>query len=341
MMALTPVQLAYFGKLPSRGDFVRSDAQPALIRTLDQWLTQTMDALAADAGWREAFDNAQALHFAFIGPKRRMALAGHLLCSRDASGRRFPFVTAGAFEVAQPAAFTALSPLALKQLWARLGTSARLALAAAELAEAQPQLEADDVAVLTEPAAHAAPWQDFLGEQTLASLQAALAGLGAAAPPSTSPLRTCLLALGLLLQPVVVQGVGQLGKALLLPLPTDPALRAPAAALWMHLVTGFVARWDAELALFFTTRGTQACMAVGFRGASPALLGALLHPALDQSLVDLTAPESLESWVESSIRGGPHGQADYGLRKLGSYLADPQLSLQQAVTTFQEVFLGM
>jgi type VI secretion system protein ImpM len=31
---------------------------------------------------------------------------------------------------------------------------------------------------------------------------------------------------------------------------------------------------------------------------------------------------------------------DYGLRKLSSYLRDPQLSLGQACLTFRETFLG-
>jgi type VI secretion system protein ImpM len=40
------------------------------------------------------------------------------------------------------------------------------------------------------------------------------------------------------------------------------------------------------------------------------------------------------AWVERMV------DADYGLKKLSSYLRDPQLSLGQARLTFRETFFG-
>ena len=40
MIRPVTVPLAYFGKLPSRGDFVRSPSQAGLIQTLDRWLAR-------------------------------------------------------------------------------------------------------------------------------------------------------------------------------------------------------------------------------------------------------------------------------------------------------------
>jgi type VI secretion system protein ImpM len=40
------------------------------------------------------------------------------------------------------------------------------------------------------------------------------------------------------------------------------------------------------------------------------------------------------AWIEEHI------QADYGLKKLSSYLQMPQLTLKQARDTFEETFLG-
>ena len=39
------VPLAYFGKIPSRGDFVRSANQPGLIQMLDRWLSQGIELM--------------------------------------------------------------------------------------------------------------------------------------------------------------------------------------------------------------------------------------------------------------------------------------------------------
>ena len=72
-------------------------------------------------------------------------------------------------------------------------------------------------------------------------------------------------------------------------------------------------------------------LAVGFSGDAPSLL----HAALDRTVagehfVDLFAPE----WVDEPA------EQDYAVRKLGSYLQQPPLSLAQARATFNEAFLG-
>ena len=41
-------QALYFGKLPSRGDFVRSTQQGALTQMLDQWLSQGLELVSVD-----------------------------------------------------------------------------------------------------------------------------------------------------------------------------------------------------------------------------------------------------------------------------------------------------
>ena len=73
-------------------------------------------------------------------------------------------------------------------------------------------------------------------------------------------------------------------------------------------------------------------LAIGFSGDSPALLHAALDPvAAAEHHIDLSAPE----WVDDSA-----DHHDYAVRKLGSYLQQPQLSLAQARSTFFETFLG-
>ena len=124
----SPVTLACFGKLPARGDFVRSGGRAQLTHTLDRWLTQGMELLAADARWKLNYDQVPPAHFAFLGTQGRVALAGHLTASADASGRRFPFVMAGMFDVPSASqGFLACSPSALARLWSRLEVLSRQA----------------------------------------------------------------------------------------------------------------------------------------------------------------------------------------------------------------------
>lgn len=323
-----PVSLVYFGKVPSRGDFVRSPNQAGLIHTLDRWLSQGIELMAADPRWKEVYDRAEPAHFAFLGVKSHVALAGHLVASRDGSGRRFPFIAAGSFEVAAPGDFIGRCPLVLARLWQRFDGAAREAVAAGDCGPVLAQLAQTQVAIDVSPQAHDAALRDFLDLQTLGSLEAMLRQAG-----HTGDLRRTLLALGLLLQPVPASGNSQLEKGLRLPLPADPLHQPYAASLWLGLVSRFLQRGDFELALFLpqASAKTPPSLSIGFNGGSPGVLHAALDPSVGaQVFVDLRDA----GWVEQ------HVQQDYGVRKLSSYLQQPQLSLRQMSDTFREAFLG-
>lgn len=320
-----PREVLYFGKLPSRGDFVRSSQHANLISTLDVWLSQTLDRLSADPRWKLVYDAAPEAHFAILGTGSKVALAGHCLASQDSSGRRFPFVTAAAIDVPQPRGFAPVAPVALARVWARLAQLAHMAHAAVDLAHVQPSLQAElDVPVAPGPAASALA--DFLETHTVASFEQMLAFGG-----GRLVLRQAVLALGMLLQPAMTRGSARLSKALCLPLPREAVLRGVAGAFWLTLVLGFFARHDTELALFVLPAPGHARLVVGFQGASAATLHAVLDPAVLASQ-SVTLDDS--AWVEDEVAN------DYGLRKLSNYMRDPGLPLAQVVQTFQEVFLG-
>ena len=57
-------QLAYFGKIPSRGDFVKSTNNAQLLQTLDRWIAQAMELLAEDPRWKIVYENARPMNFA-------------------------------------------------------------------------------------------------------------------------------------------------------------------------------------------------------------------------------------------------------------------------------------
>lgn len=328
MSQTTPVSMVYFGKVPSRGDFVRSGQQSALIQTLDRWLTQGIELMSADSRWKEVYDRTHPLHFAFVGVKSRMALAGHLVASSDASGRRFPFIAAGSFEVGTPDEFVARSPMVLARPWQRFEKAARDACASFDTNPTLPELLSKPLDMDLAPKAYDASFRDFLEMQTIGSLQAMLRQAG-----HEVDLRQTLLALGVLLQPVPMSGNQQLEKGLRLPLPSDPLYQPFVATLWLDLVSRFLLHGNFELALFVSQghEGAGASLAMGFTGGSPAVLQAALDPQTgDQVFLDMCSAE----WVED------HLEEDYPVRKLSSYLQQPQLSLQQALATFREAFLG-
>ena len=325
-MSSNPQPLIYFGKLPSRGDFVRSQHAPVLIQTLDRWLTGGVELLSADPRWKLLYDRATPTHFAFLGSRSPRGMAGHLIASADASGRRFPFITASLVDAEQPGELLARSPMVLMKAWQSFERQARDAHAAEDAEPLLHRLGEAEGAELPPMASLGRVWKDFLETQSVGSLEASLRSGGR--PVSV---RGLLLALGLLLQPVPASGVQRLDKGLRLPLPADPLDRPLVASFWLDLVSGFLSRADFELALFLPLR-EPAELFIGFDGASAQGLRALLDPeATAEVFIDLTDAEWVEEFVEQ----------DYAVKKLASYLQQPGLSLDLARDTFREVFLGL
>ncbi len=328
MTRLVNVPLAYFGKLRSRGDFVRSVNQASLIQTLDRWLSQGIELMSADPRWKEVYDRGPEVHFAFLSVNSQRAIAGHLAASADASGRRFPFVVAGSFDVAAPLEFMGRAPMALTRLWARFEAATRSACAAEDAAPVLGELTQVTLELDTSSAAYDASVRDFVELQSIGSLEQMLRDAG-----HTIDLRQAMLALGLLLQPLLASEAQVLKKGLRLPLPADPLYRPLVATFWLELVLPFLQRGDFEVALFMPRRSSAAAptLAIGFSGGSAAHLHAVLDPdASDDVFVD----PSPADWVEEHVR------ADYAAKKLSSYLQQQQLSLRQAMATFREAFLG-
>lgn len=323
------VPLTYFGKLPSRGDFVRSANQANLVQTLDRWLSQGVELMATDARWKEVYDRAPSAHFAFLGVRSTVGMAGHLIASADSSGRRFPFVAAGTFAVDTPLAFIARCPLALAPLWTRFAQAARQAHGAEDASPVLNEIAQVNAEVGTAGGAgQDAPLHDYLELHTVGSLEAQLREAG-----HEVDLRQSVLAVGLLLQPVLASASNELEKGLRLPLPADPLYQPLVATFWADLITPFLQRGDLELAIFLP-QGPNAglpALTISFAGGSPSSLYALLDPAAGEELfVDLAQSQ----WVEDFT------QDDYAVKKLSSYLQQPQLSLRQAIATFREAFLG-
>lgn len=323
----TPAPIGYFGKLPSRGDFVKSGDNLGLIKVLDDWLAGAMELLSVDPRWKLTYDAIAPLQFAFIGPRRGRAIAGYIVASSDQSHRRFPFLMMSAIDIDDPAGFVPNSPLVLSRLWNRLETLTAGVMGAPEPAAALAAVAAQTVELDLRACAYEAAFSDFLELQTVGALDAMLARTG-----FTGSVRQVLLALGLLLQPVMASGSSRLEKSLVLPLPDDPVYRNLVGAFWMHLITPFLARADFELSLFVTRVRGQQALVLGFSGASAATLHALMEPQAARQH-HITFDEL--AWVEEQI------DSDSGVKKVSAYLAQANLSLKSAHDSVRAAFIGI
>lgn len=314
------VRIGYFGKLPARADFIKAADNLALASLLDDWLAEVMNALSADPRWKLNYDAMRPLHFAFVGTRSRRAIAGHLAASSDASRRRYPFLSMGAIDVDDPGGFVARSPLVLAPLWRAQDQLTTEVLTADD--PEPPLLALAAARVEIDPAVdqHEQGFLDFLDRHDIAGLEAMLA---------SASVRRMILAIGLLLQPVRRSGAERLDKSMVLPLPHAPRQRYLVAAFWLDLITTFLRQSDFELSLFFTEQRDQPSLVVGFSGAAPETLAAIIDP---QSAAEHQISFDYAGWVDELIAG------DAGVQKLSAYLEQGQLSLRSAHALFHETF---
>jgi type VI secretion system protein ImpM len=314
-------RIGYFGKLPARADFIKAANNLALASLLDDWLAEVMNVLSADPRWKLNYDATPPLHFAFVGTRSRRAIAGHLAASSDASQRRYPFLSMSAIEIDDPRGFLPRSPVVLAPLWQELDRLAGEVLAAND---PDPPLQVLAAAcVEIDPAApeHEQGFLDFLDRHDIAGLEGMLAG---------ASVRRMMLAIGLLLQPVRRSGAERLDKSLALPLPHAPRQRYLVAAFWLDLIAPFLQQSDFELSLFFAELRGQPSLVIGFNGAAPETLAAIIDP---RCAAEHQIGFDYAGWVDELIAG------DAGVQKLSAYLEQGQLSLRSTHALFHETFV--
>lgn len=315
-----------FGKIPSRGDFVKGSGQHQLIQVLDRWVSQAMELLSEDSRWKIAYDGAGAFDFAFVGARSRLSVVGHLRPSSDSSGRRFPFITAAMVERDDSLMFRC-APAGLGHSFAALAGISDAGLKGADVGQLLGELDAVDCAGDFATAIQLDPLGNFVRRTTLNGLATMLAMNG------SEPLRRIILAIGLLMRPVLGQGAVNIEKDLVLPLPREERYRNLVAGLWLYLVSAFLRRTAVEMQVIIERTADSPRLVLGFNGASSAtLLEALAPETTSGRNILLFDPEWIEEQAEIAN--------DYGVAKLSAYLAQPAISLELAINTFREVFLG-
>jgi type VI secretion system protein ImpM len=311
-------RIGYFGKLPARSDFVKVAHDIPVMGVLDDWLAQVMSRLPSDARWKINYDALAPVSFAFVGPSRRHAVAGHLVASHDKSGRRFPFLMMRTLDVADPVAFVSRCPLAFGPLWSYFETMTPQVLAAQDPAPLLQSIPDTAVALGECDAA----LSSFLAASTVSCLGALLEQREAA---------RLILAIGLLLQPVMHSNPSKLNKSLVLPLPENPGARHAVAAFWLELVAPFVRRAGFDLALFVTRLDDKPVLVIGFCGAAAETLRAIIDPLVGREQQVSFADTG---WIDEQLG------LDVDVRALASYLDQPQLPLRLARELFLQTFIG-
>ncbi|TCS39469.1 type VI secretion system protein ImpM [Paucimonas lemoignei] len=326
-MQLKNPSTLYFGKIPARGDFVKSATGIKVISLIDNWVAQGMELLLAEPGWKIYYDNAGIVDFLFIGTHKKHAIAGQLMPSRDASSRRFPFIAASLFEIDEPLDFLRLGTLMLEPHVNRLRALVQYAVTTHDANEVLGSLNEIHLEAEIDDQTIAGAYNRHLSSANLDSFKQSLA-----LPSENSSLRHMILALGYLLQPMLSNYSIPPQKGLALPLPRDPAQSKLARCFWLDLIGTFLLRAEMELSIFSCTHFGLPKLIVTFNGVPPNIYRALFN---EQSAEECLIDVSQSAWVEECV------MQDLGTIKLSSYLSHGDLALKQVVETFRQCFAGL
>jgi type VI secretion system protein ImpM len=323
---MTPIKISYFGKIPSRGDFIKAADQISLVQVFDEWLTEAMTLIAEDPRWKMNYDAAKPLDFTFLGMHRNHAIAGHISPSSDSASRRFPFLTLSTIETPTDIGFINNSPLIFSRLWHKLGLQSQQIVQTQDAMHLLQELNQTPIEIELDYKSYQASFNNYLEIQTMGGLSQLLAQSG-----FSGDLRQLMIAIGILLQPVMSSQNTELAKYLMLPTTQDTMHQQLIAAFWLTLITPFLSNLDIELAIFLSQFNHKPVMLIGFSGASAHMLQAILTPQPDNP--DLISLEDAE-WVENHIH------EDFGIKKLSSHLVQSELSLSTAIALYNTTFIG-
>lgn len=106
------VLTGFFGKLPTRPDFVRHQTGNPAVKSLDQWIHEGIAYLVRryPSDWKERISEFPAINFFVAGEKSGAVVSGVIQPSHDNTGRRHPIVNFSILGKMNPTAMLPLVP---------------------------------------------------------------------------------------------------------------------------------------------------------------------------------------------------------------------------------------
>ncbi len=323
--------LVYFGKLPSRGDFVRARAHISETTIIDQWVSQALSLseaisqetpLANYTSEKKALDETLVLNFSHIDTNSKQIITGVLIPSHDSSHRKYPFVGFSLIHLDKPKRWMNYLPIKSLSLWD--GTYQALSAA---------KYHTDDIKV-TEGLTNcllpidknaSTHYYDFINNTTLQDI-ALLMNI------SKSQLIQQIIATGLLFLPTFTKGFNGLNKSIRWALTIDKTTSIYMATFWHDLIYDFYQPHQLYLNTYFYRSSNEYQLVLSFIKPEGHVLSQLLSNENASSDNCVAIADSL--WTQVYI------DKDIGLTRFNKILSQEDLYLYDARQLFKQTFLA-
>ncbi|SKB88205.1 type VI secretion system-associated protein TagF [Luteibacter sp. 22Crub2.1] len=285
VQTITP---SYFGKIPSKDDFMTSaGADHRLVRRLDHWLAECMARLSEHPGWQTAYDASESFDVLAATTHSRNVAAGTCLPSHDAAGRRCPMLACLRVQSRTPMAFAATAPIALGTLWSCLQHDLSQLKTLQDTGSSLQRMGTTPMLINADKRPHDEALREYMSTESAIHLDALLVSAGHATKTSN-----VLAALHALLNGVAAEPYLPISRGLILPLPADPMRRTRVAAFWMTQLLPYLGKRDIEVVALLTRTPTPR-LVISLDGTRGTELMAATMPAwVADAYIDLTCAPS-------------------------------------------------
>jgi type VI secretion system protein ImpM len=315
-MITKSLPLIYFGKLPSRGDFIRTRSHINETNALDQWVSQALTHSGA------ILDEATVLNFSHVDTVSGQIITGILIASHDSSHRYYPLIGFSVMHLDKPKSWLNYLPIKSLALWRSIYQALSCAQSKTDNSEIMALL---NDWLLTIDQSASTYYYDFISTTTLQDIARSMA-------IDKSQLIQQIIATGLLFLPTYNKGFSGLNKTLCWTLSTDKDCSIQMATFWHDLIHGFYQPHQLHLNTYLYRSASHYRLLLSFTKPNSDVLSQLsstknTYPT-DWIIIDDSA------WTQSYI------DEDIGLTRFNKILLQDDLSLYDTRQLFNKIFLA-
>jgi type VI secretion system protein ImpM len=267
--------LAFFGKLPALGDFVRLNAASREVQWFDQWLHQGVLFAkgALRSTWDRVFDNGPTVNFVLCPDGSDKIMIGALSPSRDKGGREYPIWVAELMNRPENGSqLLSVLPAAARQFLGEATAFVREVRDALDARQVQQMVEELRPLQAEDVLQQIRIYHEFLRSTSVEKFVGRCLGRF-----DERTKHGALSTLAHLLGPMRHKDVSKWGLGLRFPL-GDEALHANDTAVWLQASMKLLGNPSAAPFLFWTRTSTDPHLYVHFKQPAPRLFAQFISP---------------------------------------------------------------